>query len=242
QSIEGLELAGFDVMTAATNHIRDCGQPDFGCGDQALLDTLALLRRAGIEPVGAGENIAAARRPAIVEHNGVRFAFLGSDEVASSYLGATETSSGTAPLEAETLLEDIAIAKAEADVVIVLPQWGVEYTPTPTDRQLSLGRAAVDAGATLVVGNHPHVVQGTEAVGGNFIAYALGNFVFDQDWSVETEQGVVLEATFAGPALLSIALKPVYIQDMFQPIFVQGEEAESILERMRNSSEALKAR
>lgn len=242
RSVEGLIAAGFDVLTVATNHARDCGMPDFGCANDALLDTLANLRDAGIEPVGGGADLAEAHRPAIIERDGVRFAFLGYDDVASSYLGATETTPGTAALEEETLRADIAAALEQADVVIVLPQWGVEYTPTPTDRQLRLGRIAIEAGATLVAGNHPHVVQGVEAVEGGFIAYALGNFVFDQDWSTETLQGAVLEVTFVGPRLLSVYLKPTSIVNMFQPTFADERESAQILERMRASSEALSRR
>jgi poly-gamma-glutamate capsule biosynthesis protein CapA/YwtB (metallophosphatase superfamily) len=238
RSIEGLVAAGFDVMTVATNHAKDCGKTGFGCG-QSIRDTLANLRAAGIEPVGGGEDIAEARRPAVVERNGVRFAFLAYDDVASAFYAASEDIPGTATLSEQALREDVEAAGALADVVIVLPQWGAEYTPTPTDRQVHLGRVALEAGATLVVGNHPHVVQGVEGRAGHFIAYALGNFVFDQDWSLETQQGAVLEATFAGEQLLGVALKPVRILNMFQPTLAEEGEAASILERMRASSEAL---
>jgi poly-gamma-glutamate synthesis protein (capsule biosynthesis protein) len=241
RSVEGFVAAGFDVITVATNHAKDCGRNGFGCS-QSIRDTLRILRGAGIEPVGGGENITEAHRPAIVERNGVRFAFQGYDDIAPQYYGAGEETPGTAPLSEAALRTDIAAAKAQADVVIVLPQWGVEYTPTPTDRQLSLARVAIEAGATLVIGNHPHVVQGIEAGAGTFIAYALGNFVFDQDWSLETQQGAVLEATFAGSKLLSVSLKPVRIVNMFQATFAEEAEAAAILERMRASAEALEGR
>ena len=238
ESIEGYAAAGFDVITVATNHAKDCGSYGFGCSD-SIRDTLALLREAGIQPVGGGENLAEARQPIVIERNGVRFAFLAYDDIATIYYGATETIPGTAPLTEEYLREDIAVAKSMADIVTVLPHWGIEYTPHPSDRQVYLAQVALEAGAALVIGNHPHVVQGLEPGAGTFVAYALGNFVFDQDWSIETLQGAVLEATFAGSQLLSVTLRPHRIVNMFQPSFAEPDEARVILDRMHGATEVI---
>ena len=238
RSVEGLAFAGLDVVTVATNHVKDCGSTAVVC-DRALLDTLTNLRNAGIAPVGGGENRAAARQPVIIERRGVRFAFLGYDDVAGSLLGAGENRPGTAAMESGTLAAEIAEAKRWADVVIVMAQWGAEYTSQPSSRQRALAREAVEAGAALVVGNHPHVVQATEWRDGAFIAYALGNFVFDQDWSLETQQGAVLEASFVGAKLVGVRLIPVRIIDMFQPNWASPAESHQILERMRAASAAL---
>jgi poly-gamma-glutamate synthesis protein (capsule biosynthesis protein) len=212
------------------------------CDNRSFLDTLANLKGKGIAPVGGGVDLATARAPVVIERNGVRFAFLGYDDVSSSFYGATASLPGTAPLSAANLIQDIATAKAVADVVIVLPQWGAEYTPTPTLRQTDLARVAIEAGADVVGGNHPHVVQGVEWFEEGFVAYALGNFVFDQDWSIETQQGAVLEATFSGSRLIGVRLVPVRIREMYKPTWAEGTEAGSILERMRRSSEALPER
>lgn len=244
RSVEGLAYAGFDVMTVASNHAKDCGAGPHGpapgvCGDQALLDTLGNLEAAGIAPVGGGRNLAEARAGRVLTVNGVRFAFLGYDEVAASDYGATETRPGTAPLAFGLLGEDVARLHAEADVVIVLNHWGNEYTPIPTERQRRLAWEAVSAGATLVIGNHPHAVQAVEFPEGGFVAYALGNFVFDQDWSLETQQGMVLEAVFHGPRLVSVRLLPIHIHDMHQPRWADAQEGESILGRMEAASKGL---
>jgi poly-gamma-glutamate synthesis protein (capsule biosynthesis protein) len=233
---EGLELSGFDVMTVATNHVKDCGQE--ACGDQAFFDTLANLRAAGIAPVGGGADLAEARAPAVLTVRGVRFAFLGYDEIAPYYHAEAELP-GTAPLDEAYLREDVAAAAVGADVVVVLPQWGVEYTADPTPGQRALARAAVEAGAGLVIGNHPHWVQAAEVIDGAFVAYALGNFVFDQDWSRETQQGVVLDAAFHGAMLRGVRYHPVRIIDEHQPVFAEPEEAREILERIWNASAAL---
>ena len=236
QSVDGLVYAGFDVITVATNHAKDCGQDS--CGDQAFFDTLDILRSNGMEPVGGGADLAEARRPAIVEVRGVTFAFLGADQIAS-YYHATDSVPGVAPLTEAFLREDVAAAAVLADVVVVLPQWGVEYTNHPTMSQQTLAAAAAEAGADLVIGNHPHWVQAVEVIDGTYVAYALGNFVFDQDWSTPTQQGVVLEAAFHGAELKGVRLHPIRINDQYQPGSADPAEASEILGRIWAASAAL---
>ena len=236
ESVEGLVYGGFDVITVATNHVMNCGRSD--CGYEALLDTLDILRSNGIAPAGGGADLAEARMPASVTVDGVSFAFLGYDEIAPSY-HAGEARPGTAPLTEAVLREDVAIAAGIADVVVVLPQWGVEYTANPTSRQRSLAATAADAGANLVIGNHPHWVQAAEVIDETFVAYALGNFVFDQNWSPETQQGVVLDAAFHGARLVGVQYHPVRIIDWHQPVFAEPAEAAQIMERIWAASAAL---
>jgi poly-gamma-glutamate synthesis protein (capsule biosynthesis protein) len=233
---DALGYAGFDVMSHAANHIKDCGNAV--CGDAAVTETIANLRRNSIEPAGSGATFDAARAPAIVERNGVRFAFLAYDDVAA-YYNATATSAGSAPLDLVTIIDDIARAREIAEVVIVLPHWGVEYTATPTSRQREAARVAAFAGADLVVGNHPHWVQAHERIGGMFVAYALGNFVFDQDWSVETQQGAMLEVTFTGTRLTKTRYLPIRIYDEYQPRLADPAEASVIIDRIESASAAL---
>lgn len=113
-----------------------------------------------------------------------------------------------------------AARKAGADVVIVFPHWGIEYRATPTDRQRSLGQAAIDAGADLVIGNHPHWAEGMEIYKGKPIWYALGNLVFDQTWSEPTMEGLTLELTFEGKKLVQIHMRSHLILDRAQPNFM----------------------
>jgi poly-gamma-glutamate synthesis protein (capsule biosynthesis protein) len=237
RSIEGLTFAGFDIVTVASNHAKDCGAS--ACGNQAFLDTLANLETAGIAAVGGGRNLAEARSGRVLTVNGVRFAFLGYDDIGSSDYGATVDSPGTAPLAFGTLGEDVARARLQADVVIVLNHWGTEYTSVPTERQRGLAWEAVDAGATLVIGNHPHWPQAVEFLKGGLVSYALGNFVFDQDWSLETQQGVVMEAVFHGARLVSVRFLPIHIYDQHQPRWAGPSEGKSILARMEDASRGL---
>jgi poly-gamma-glutamate synthesis protein (capsule biosynthesis protein) len=237
EAVQGLVAGGFDLLSVATNHVKDCGESG-PCGDTTFFDTLALLRAAGIAPAGGGQNLAEARQPLVLTAGGVRFAFLAYDDVAA-YYHATETAAGTAPLDETTLVEDIQAARTVADVVVVLPQWGEEYTPDPTERQQRIAALAIDNGATLVAGNHPHVVQAAAPRGDGYVAYALGNLVFDQDWSRETMEGVVLETTFHGPRLVAVRFVPYRIEGQLEPVPVEGEAAMTILRRIMTAAEAL---
>jgi len=233
---EGLRYAGYDVLSHAANHIKDCGQD--GCGNDAFFQTHANLRAVGIEPVGVGADVAAARRPVVVARNGVRFAFLAYDDIAPEYQ-ADAVTPGSAPMDPLTVDEDIAAARGVADVVIIIPNWGIEYTIDPSERQREFARAAAAGGADLVVGNHPHWVQAYELIEKTFVAYALGNFVFDQDWSLETQQGALLEVTFAGARHTATRYMPVHIYDEYQPRLADGAEAAEILQRIETASAQL---
>ena len=120
-----------------------------------------------------------------------------------------------------TVKEDVARARAlGAQLVIVFPHWGVEYSTGPTAEQLALGHAAIDAGADLVIGNHPHWAGAVEIYKGKPIFYALGNLVFDQTWSEPTLEGISVEMTFAGTRLVQVHLRPHLILDRSQPNFM----------------------
>jgi poly-gamma-glutamate synthesis protein (capsule biosynthesis protein) len=230
-------FAGLDVITVATNHAQDCGTLGWNCEGAALRDTLAHLAGAGIAAVGGGEDLATARLPVVIERNGVRFAFLGVTQVGPE-TWAGEGQTGTAPLSDEALpdlLADIAAAHAKANVVIVLPQWGIEYSEQPTSQQRDWAAAMVSAGAALIIGNHPHLVQPVEVFtaedGQAVAAYALGNFIFDQGpW--RTRQGALFEATFMGATLVDWRLLPIHIKSLHQPHWADEVEAAAILERM----------
>lgn len=231
--------AGIDVALAIGNHMGDCWP---GCGYQdAVLESVRHIEAAGLIAVGAGEDLEAAREPAIVERDGVTFAFLGYDDIAYQHYGATATSAGTAHADPEGVAEDVRAAAERADHVIVGFSWGVEYVTRPTQRQRDLAHAAVEAGASLVVGNHPHWVQATEWIGDSFVAYGLGNFVFDQDWSVETSQGAILEVGFTRDRILGVRLRPTAIRQQHLAELLDPTEGEgaAILNRLWAATDAL---
>ncbi|MCS0497191.1 CapA family protein [Ancylobacter sp. MQZ15Z-1] len=203
RQVTALSAAGFDAVTVANNHMLDFGH-------DALRETLGHLDRLGIKHTGGGENFAEAHRPAIVEKHGCRIALLGYTSVFIPEWAAGPDTPGLAVMRARTSYEaprrvfevpgtppivrtrlfeedreqlaaDIAAARRGADIVVCAFHWGVSrgYREI-AEYQVELGRHAVDVGADLVVGSHPHVLQGIEVYKGRAIFYSLGNFTFAQ--------------------------------------------------------------
>ena len=230
----GLAAAGVDVVSLANNHALDWGEA-------ALLDTLARLERAGVAAAGAGADLAAARAPALLETPGGTVALLAATAIQPAGFPAGADRAGVNPgrTEPERLLADIAAAKRRADWVIVSLHWGVEYAGQPTRDQRRLAHRAIDAGADLILGHHPHVLQGLEVYRGRLIAYSLGDFLFDH-YSRETGEAVVLRVGMQPVGPPRVELVPVYLSDTHGiPAPVTGHEARRILERMRRSSSTL---
>ena len=236
ENADALARAGFDVMSVATNHIKNCGPTN--CGDRAFSDTLENLRRVGIVPVGAGENLAAAMRPVVARLNGVRFGIVSLGQIEAQTF-SSEDSPGIAVLDEDNLRAAIAAARQVSDVVIAMPHWGPEDVSVPNWLQRGLARVAVEAGADLVVGNHTHVVQAVEEIDGVMVFYGLGNFVFDQNWSLEHMQGVILEVTFEGERYAGYQFIPTHV-DWDGRVHLAGEfEAADILARIQGVSASL---
>jgi len=230
---DALQRAGFDLMSAATNHIKNCGFPD--CGDRAFFDTLTNLRRVGIPPIGAGENLVEALQPVVATVQGVRFGFVSLGLVEPMAFAGPDTP-GIAVLNEENLRQAVADARAVSDVVIAMPHMGPEDSPVPQEYQREFARLAVEAGADLVVGNHTHVVQGTQVIEGVQVFYGLGNFVFDQDWDLAHQQGVIALVRFKGAAYQGYELIPTHVDGDGTVHLAGGEEAEQILKRIEDAS------
>lgn len=209
----GAAWAGFDVLSLANNHMNDYGP-------RAVGETLSFLDLLGIESCGAGGDSEEARAPAVLDVDGVRFAFLAYAEPIWSVIGARSSERAatraeerlhgplpkpTEPVDPDSrhastagvalaapadVLADIASVKRRLnpDYLFVSVHWGDEHQHIPNEFQRALGRAAIDAGATAVLGHHPHVLQSVERYAGGLIAYSLGNLVFDMaaDGTYET--------------------------------------------------------
>lgn len=230
RALAGLRKAGFDILVLANNHLGDYGP-------RALRRTVQTVRGAGFTPVGAGGDAAQARRPAIVSAGGVRFGIL-----AFNAIGETpppgRTSPGavqlrmpprTGPLnrsDLEAMESAITALREEAEVVVVCPHWGQQYTSAPVPAQRTVARRLVEAGADAVIASHPHWVQGMELHKGKLIAHSLGNFVFDMTFSTRTQQGVALELDFWGTVPMRARLLPLRIGARNVPRFVAGNGAE----------------
>ncbi len=235
-SIQGLIAAGFDALNLANNHFGNQGQT-------GMMTTFDFLNQNKIDYFGAGKNSIESHKPLIKEINGLKIAFLGYADTSvtpDSYLASVQRA-GTNAMDLNDLKTDLAKAKKQADLVIVSMHAGYEYTPYANDKQIEFAHTAIDNGADLVIGHHPHVVQGLEFYKGKFIDYSLGNFIFDQPWSTETEQGLVANFTLTLGKITGIELVPVHIYNACQPKIVTDQtEFESIFSRIFASSEKLR--
>ena len=189
--------------------------------------------------MGAGNNLKQALKPVVLTVKGIRFGFVSLGMV-EPLAFATEDSPGIAVLNDDNLRASIAAARKSADVVIAMPHWGPEDTPVPTDWQLHYAEVAVDAGVDLVVGNHTHVVQAVQKLSGIHVFYGLGNFVFDQNWDLAHQQGVILLVKFRGKRLVGYDLIPTHVDGDGTVRLAGEEEAAEVLQRIEEASQGLK--
>ena len=230
---KALKTAGFHVMSLANNHAMDYGP-------EALAETRRLLEENGIIAFGAGEDIAAARTSVIITAKGVRFAFLGYGVAHSRRVYARRSGPGIAPIEINMIRKDIEAIRGKVDVLVVSLHWGKEYDTIPSQKQRQEAHQIIDWGADLILGHHPHVMQGIETYKGKVIAYSLGNFVFDQkkdgaDWSI------MLACTFRGKELHSVETIPHGRFRSYFPKVAEGELKKQLLEKLKTRSLPLQA-
>ena len=200
------KLSGrFDAVSVANNHSGDYGH-------EAFLETLSLLDIAGVKAFGGGRNLTDAHAPYIVERGGLRIAILGYNEYKPRALEAGPDWPGIAWSEDSHVVRDIQAARAAgADIVIPFMHWGWERERAPTARQRQLARLMIDAGADAVVGNHPHVTQGSEVYEGKPIIYSLGNFVFDGFELPAAKEGWLLQMTVGNEGVQNWEIVPAYM-------------------------------
>jgi poly-gamma-glutamate capsule biosynthesis protein CapA/YwtB (metallophosphatase superfamily)/LAS superfamily LD-carboxypeptidase LdcB len=208
--LPALKNAGVDIVSFANNHVGDWNTA-------AFTDTLARLDEVQIAHTGAGLTKSAAEEPTVIEKNGVRFGFIGFSDVGPNWLEAKENSPGILIASDPRLPEIIRNAKSQCDVLIVSFHWGVEYKKVHTSRQEKLAHTAVDSGADIIIGHHPHVIEDTEVYKGHPIAYSLGNFIFDQSFSADTMHGLLFEVTYEGKTLKGTSKKIIQLNKYFQP-------------------------
>lgn len=229
-NLKELATAGIDVVTLANNHSMDYGVA-------ALLDTMRHLTTNKIDYVGAGADRKRAFSPVYRSVKGIRVAYLGFSRVVPTTAWiAGKNKPGTAdtynPAEA---VSSIKLAQKHADLVVVLAHWGVERSDLPADYQKSLARRYIDAGADLVVGSHPHVLQGFEQYKGKWIAYSLGNFIFTTNSVAKTWDSGILTATCTKKAACQLQFLPV-LTKYAQPKPMQGAQARALLQRLSKAS------
>jgi len=214
ESADGLTYAGFNVLSLANNHIMEHGK-------EALLDTMNILRKNGIKYVGPEDVVLSIR--------GTKVVFL-------AYCLLDEP--GTCcKAESSEIIENVKRVKSKADIVIVSLHWGDEFIHKPSRYQVKLAHEIIDSGANIILGHHPHVLQGVEMYNGGLIAYSLGNFVFDM-WQEKMRESVILKCLISD-SVIRRELIPVSINENFQPQVLRGEEATKVLLKLNPLSQSL---
>ncbi|KAF1678040.1 MULTISPECIES: capsular polyglutamate synthetase PgsA [Bacillus] len=185
ESVKVLKDMNFTVLNSANNHSMDYGV-------EGMKDTLGEFSKQNLDIVGAGYNLDDAKKKISYQKvNGVTIATLGFTDVSGKSFGAKRKTPGVLPADPEVFIPMISEAKQRADIVVVQSHWGQEYDNDPNDRQRQLARAMSDAGADIIVGHHPHVLEPIEVYNGTVIFYSLGNFVFDQGWTRTRDSALV---------------------------------------------------
>lgn len=233
---EALAAAGFDLLSAANNHALDYGVEVFEQGR-------SLLRRQGVDVVGAGEDETAAHAPALYELEGFTIAFLSYVDVPVEVRGfdtriwtATAAKPGVAWAEPERIKQDVRAVLEQADVVVVLLHSGYENVADPSPPQRAAARAAVEAGAHLVIGHHAHVLQGVELAEGAVIAYGLGNFAFEDGGP---PQSAVLNVWIDATGVRTLEFVPVTLAEDGHPVPAEQAEAAAIRAQIYQLSKRL---
>lgn len=219
KNIDGLKHINTSVANLANNHLGNYGI-------DGINSTKEILQKANIKFSGTSE-------PVFVNIRGLNFAFLGYNDVGPKESGITFA-------DKDLIQKEIKEAREKSDIVVVAFHFGTEYQSQPDKRQIDLTHFAIDQGADLIIGNHPHWIQPIEIYKDKFITYAHGNFVFDQMWSEKTKEGVLGKYTFFDKKLIDVEFFPVKIEDYGQPYLLSGEQKKIILDEMKTESIQLK--
>ena len=228
KAVAGLKFGGFDILSLANNHTANFGQAGF-------TSTFFELDKAGIKYVGAGASQPEIAKPVIIEKNGLKFGFLAYTygQASTQFMLSSAKIANVNFAREENIRNDIAKLKPQVDFIIVSLHDGTEYSFTPNKSQIDFAHAAVDAGADLIIGHHPHVVETVENYQGKYIFYSLGNFIFDQLWSQETQQGLMVKIVFGPKQIKQIEFIPVKINNHFQPDVATGKNADAVISRLK---------
>lgn len=244
--------AGIDAVSMANNHAV---YSHAGWGLPAFEDTYNFLTNGGVPVFGAGMDLDQARQPFVTEVNGLSIAMLGIDGITGNEtwpdaLGvvpnagsqATASHGGTNPLNLDQVTADISKLAGQYDIVIPFFHMSEQYFWVPQDWAVETAHRSIDAGASCVISSHPHTIQGWEIYNGKPIFHGIGNFIYDQMFSVDTRQGYVLELTFRGNNVAGFRIHGVEIEDFTQPRFMSQGEMAAFMDRFWLSTDLTAAR
>jgi poly-gamma-glutamate synthesis protein (capsule biosynthesis protein) len=228
KAIKGLTESGFDIISLANNH--------FGNMQNAgMTYTMDFLNKNQIKYTGAGKTTADSCEAKYVNVKGLKIAFLAVDGVDStpvSYRADSQYPGLCSWLETTRIGTAIKNAKSKADFIVMSMHAGTEYKPIHRSDQEEFAHKVINNGVNLVIGTHPHVVQDIETYKNGLIFYSLGNFVFDQTWSQETQQGLTIELSFTNGQITKYQIKPVLINSDYQPNYASEMLSKEIMTRI----------
>lgn len=201
RTARALADAGFDIVSLANNHAWDYGR-------EALAETIRHVRAAGVAVVGAGDNSVRAHALKVLQRNGLRVGFLAYLGMFPPLLPESAELPSVAMASIACITREVRAASRQVDFLIVSLHAGKELAKRPTARQRALATAAIDAGADIVLGHHPHVVQPMEVYRDRIICYSLGNFVFSAGGR---GSGALLDATLYPDGAIRARLRPLIL-------------------------------
>jgi len=225
-----LKQLGFTVMTLANNHSMDFGL-------ETVEETKRILESNGIASFGTGATIIEARSPYIYTVKGFKIGFIGYSAHVLSNGNKEHAFQGVAPLDAGLIVKDVTALKKSVNFIIVSLHWGREFFCLPAEEQINLAHKIIDAGADMILGHHPHVLQGIECYQGKLIAYSLGNFIFDQR-DETTCQSIILRCTIQAAKISSVKVYPIVLEK-YIPRMAKKDEAEKTYGKVSQLSRSI---
>ncbi|MFZ5634306.1 MAG: CapA family protein [Bacillota bacterium] len=225
--LKGIVNAGVDVLTLANNHVLDFGQA-------AMLDTINFIRENKIAFTGAGLNESEAATPVMLHKNGKKVAVLAFSRVIprSAWIAGKNNPGLASGHNYRLMMDRVKAVEKDADITIVSIHWGNETDDFPDRKEVDLARMLVDAGADIVVGHHPHVLQGIEIYKGKVIAYSLGNFIFTISSIQKAREGAILQVTAGSDGSYKARILPTYVDNGTTRI-LRGNERKRVLDRIK---------
>jgi len=232
-----LKAGQINMVSIANNHIMDYG-------DEVLQQTLTVLRENGIRYAGAGMNLTQARKPAKIQIKGVNVTLACYSLTFPEEFWASDTSAGTCFPYHTFFYDDIKKFKKESDLLIVSFHWGAELSRMPKEYQVDLAHRTIDAGADVIIGHHPHVVQGMEIYRGKLIAYSLGNFIFGS-YSENVKESMLLEFRYETGKPIQYKIHPIRVYNKvveFQPELLSDQDRKKFMAELQRLSLELNRR
>jgi len=234
KNIRVIEGAGFNVVSLANNHIMDYGA-------QGLSDTITALDSHGIYHVGAGQDLLLSRRPVIIEKNGIRLGILAYAMRGTQ--SATINKPGAAVVDFGHIADDITLLKPKVDHVVISLHAGLEFIDYPHPDHRAVCHEIAMLSPSLIVGHHPHIINGFETINNCLIAYSLGNFIFDtkiMDYTtIHSSEGLILKCSFSKEALINYSFIPTVINEKLQVEMAENKRKAEIINRLNEISVAL---